>query len=405
MTKNNKVLAVLFATLLLDMVSIGIIFPIIATIFTDPTSPSFLLFNYPKSQWVLIAGLVTAVFGVMQFFAAPLLGELSDIYGRKKLLLTGVTVLAFSQFLFGFGILTTSLALVFFARAVAGLAAANFSIAQATIADISTPETRAKNFGLIGAAFGMGFIIGPLLGGWLAHLGTASTPFWFAGVLGLCNAFFLYTFLTETRHVTEKVQHTFTLTKGIRNIIAAFEDKDALPVYMTSFVYLLGFSFFTTFSGIYLVEKFGFTAGGIGTYFAVIGVCVAITQAGILRLVVARYNERQILRVTLVAQFVSFFIYTLVPTATLQYFLVPFIAVPQGLTMASIGALISKSVSKDKQGAALGINGSLQALGGGIAPLVGGIGSSFFATSFPFYVASLASLTAWSILFVFMKRR
>jgi DHA1 family tetracycline resistance protein-like MFS transporter len=386
------------------MVSIGIIFPVIATIFTDPSSPSFLLTGYAQNSWIFIAGVVTAIFGVMQFFAAPLLGELSDVYGRKKLLLTGVSILAASQFLFGLGIVYGSLAIVCVSRAIAGLAAANFSIAQATIADISLPEDRAKNFGLMGAAFGIGFIVGPLLGGWLAHLGTAATPFWFAGILGICNACFLAYFLTETRHVTEKKQHTFTLAKGIHNIRAAFKDKDALPVYMTSFVFLLGFSFFTSFSGIYMVEKFGFTPGQLGSYFAVIGICIAITQAGILRLVVARYTEKQILFVSLLALASSFFAYMFVPTALLQYFFVPLIAVPQGLTMASIGALVSKSVSADKQGAALGINGSLQALGGGIAPLIGGAGSSIFGNTFPFYIASLACLAAWSVLFVFLKR-
>src|ERR1041385_6268387 len=101
---QRKVLPILFATLLLDMIGTGMVFPIIPIIFTDPTSPSFLLQGFSQAGQYFIAGLVTALFGIMQFLAAPLLGELSDVYGRKRLLSLGVGILAFSQILFGFGI-------------------------------------------------------------------------------------------------------------------------------------------------------------------------------------------------------------------------------------------------------------------------------------------------------------
>jgi DHA1 family tetracycline resistance protein-like MFS transporter len=162
---EKKTLTILFFTLVLDMIGIGMIIPIIPIIFTDPTSPSFLLQGIKQEYWYFLAGLTTAIFGLIQFFAAPLLGELSDVYGRKKLLTLGVTVLAVSQCIFGLGIVTKSLALVFISRIIGGIASANFSIAQASIADISTPANRAKNFGLIGAAFGIGFIVGPALSG------------------------------------------------------------------------------------------------------------------------------------------------------------------------------------------------------------------------------------------------
>lgn len=162
---RQKPLLVLFITLLIDMIGIGMIIPIIPILFTDPTSPSFLLAGYSRDAQYLLAGLLTAVFGLMQFLGAPILGELSDVYGRKRLLILGVGVLAISQLLFGFGVEIGSLWLLFISRAVAGLAGANFSVAQASIADVTDPKDRAKNFGLIGAAFGIGFILGPILGG------------------------------------------------------------------------------------------------------------------------------------------------------------------------------------------------------------------------------------------------
>ena len=174
------------------MIGVGMIIPIIPIIFTDPTSPSFLLSGYTTGEQYLFAGLLTALFGLMQFLGAPLLGELSDVYGRKKLLILGVGVLAVSQLLFGFGIEIGSLTLLFFSRAIAGLAGANFSIAQASIADITEPKDRAKNFGLIGAAFGIGFILGPTLGGLLSHtFNNAAVPFWIASLLGIGNVLFV----------------------------------------------------------------------------------------------------------------------------------------------------------------------------------------------------------------------
>jgi len=167
---QRRVLFVLFGTLLIDMIGFGMVFPIIPILFTDSSSPSFLLGGYSPSVQFFLAGAITALWGLMQFIAAPLLGELSDAYGRKKLLLFGVGTLAVSQTLFGLGIGMASVALLFVARALAGIAAGNLGIAQASIADVSEPKDRAKNFGLIGAAVGMGLILGPLLSGWLVHL-------------------------------------------------------------------------------------------------------------------------------------------------------------------------------------------------------------------------------------------
>ena len=223
---HSKTLKVLFFTLMLDMIGIGMIIPIIPVLFTDPSNPEFLLHGYSVSAQYLFSGAITAIFGIMLFLAAPILGELSDVYGRKRLLTLGIGILAFSQFLFGFGIEIGSLALLFVSRAVAGLAGANFSIAQASIADISEPHERAKNFGLIGAAFGIGFILGPVFGGLIvtaAH--SASAPFWFSGMLGVINVLLVTFFLPETRKAGLKVRQRFHPFKGISNIRAAFQDQ------------------------------------------------------------------------------------------------------------------------------------------------------------------------------------
>jgi DHA1 family tetracycline resistance protein-like MFS transporter len=404
MPKQKNVLPVLFFTLLLDMIGTGMMIPIIPILFTDPTSPSFLLAGYSVSSQYLIAGVITALFGLMQFIAAPILGELSDVFGRKRLLTLGVATLAIAQMLFGFGISIASLALLFISRAIAGFAGANFSIAQAAIADVSEPHERAKNFGLIGAAFGIGFILGPLLGGWIASAAhNAAAPFWFAGALGVINVLFISFFLKETHHNRKEAAH-FHIFKGIANIAAAFKDKQANSLYFSSFLYMSGFTFLTTFSGILSVQKFGFSEGELGTYFGVVGGFIVITQLFILGPLTKRFTEKQILNVTLLILALAVAAFPFMPTVLLLYAVIPFFAVPQGLSIANIGALISKSVSPEKQGAALGINGSLIALSGGVIPIIAGVGSGAIGLNAPFVVGGLCILWAWSILF-FAKRK
>ncbi len=400
---QRKILFVLFATLLIDTIGIGMVIPIIPTIFTNPASHDFLLAGYSTQMQYFIAGLVTALFGLMQFIMSPILGELSDAYGRKRLLTIGVAVLAISQLLFGFGINIGSVALLLFARTVAGIAAANFSIAQASIADVTEPRDRAKNFGLVGAAFGIGFILGPLLSGWIAGIThSAAAPFWVAAALGVLNVLSVTLFLPET-HKLKTGAHTFHVLKGIHNIQAAFRDKDARPVYLTNFLYMSGFSFFVSFIGIFLVGKFALSESAIGTFFGIIGAAIVVTQLFILRALAHRYSERAILRYSILTTAFGLLLYPFAPSAFILFALAPIISIPQGLTMANMTALISKSVSPERQGAALGINASLVAFSQGVIPLIAGVGAGVIGLSLPFFTATALMLFAWFVLFVFFR--
>jgi DHA1 family tetracycline resistance protein-like MFS transporter len=396
---NKKVLPILFSTLLLDTISIGILIPILPSVFTDSTSATFILHGYSQGMQYFIAGAITAVFGLMQFIASPILGELSDVYGRKRLLTLGVALLAVSNLFFGFGISIASLGVLFVARIVAGLAGANFSIAQATIADVTLPADRAKNFGLIGAAFGIGFILGPLLGGFIAStFNLASAPFLFAGMLGIINVVFISLFLPETRKVENKVLAKFNIFKGISNIKIAAKDKQASPIYLTSFLYMSGFAFFTSFINILFTKQYSFTERDIGIYFALLGVCIAVTQIFILRIVTKKYSEKKIMLTGYPIVASCFLVYPFIQNPIFFYFLVPIYAIPQGLAFANMSSLISKSVSSDKQGAALGINGSLMALAQGLAPIIAGIGTGFIGLKLPFITASVFIMSAWFVL-------
>lgn len=399
-------LAILFFTLMLDMIGIGMVIPIVSVIFTDPTSTSFLLGNFDQKYWFTIAGLATAAYGTVQFLAAPVLGEMSDMYGRKKLLSIGVFVLAISNILFGISILIKSLALLFVSRLIGGFAGANFSIAQATIADISTPENRAKNFGLIGAAFGIGFIVGPALGGFIAHhFGSAAAPFFFSGVLGLLNFVSVRILLEETHHENRAEIKKLTPLKAITNISNAFKDIDVSPLYTANFFYFLGFAFFTSFSGLYMVDRYKIGEAGLGTYFAAIGICIIFTQMVILRIISGKWKPENVLKYTIPAVAMAVLAVPFMPNLLAQYLLLPIIAIPQGVSMSNLGALLSLKVSKEKQGLALGINGSLGALSQGVVPTVAGVAASFVGVKSPFVFAFVTLFASWFTIINFLNKK
>ena len=402
---QKRVPRVLFGTLLLDMIGFGMVFPIIPIIFTDPTSPAFLLAGHSRSSQLFIAGAITALWGLMQFIAAPILGELSDIHGRKKLLLFGVGILGVSQFLFGFGIATKSLLLLFVARAIAGIAAGNVSIAQASIADVTDPKDRAKNFGLIGAAVGLGLILGPLLSGWIAGLThNPASPFFMAGILGVLNVTFVAFLLPET-NLQRKLRQAFTLIKGLSNIRAAITDGGVRFIYLTSFLYIIGMTLVTSFYGIFLVSVFHFSARETGLAFAAVGACVVFAQLVLLRLVIKKYDERTILRVSMLITATMIGLSAFMPTATLFVALIPLISMPHGLTLATLPALISKSSAAEKQGAALGVNASLVALATGLAPIAAGIGSGILGIRMPLLAGAMLLCCSWGALFVLASQK
>jgi DHA1 family tetracycline resistance protein-like MFS transporter len=237
------------------------------------------------------------------------------------------------------------------------------------------------------------------LGGWIAGFAhNPAAPFWAAGALGVLNVIFISLFLPETNK-NRSAAHSFHILKGVRNIRSAFEDKDARPVYMANFLYMGGFAFFTSFSGVLLVARYHLDVAGIGTFFGVVGLCMVITQLFVLRLVTKHYKERAIIRFTVPIMAGSMALFPFLPSLALAYSLMPVIAVAQGLTMANMTALVSKSVSPEKQGAALGINGSLLAFSQGTIPLLAGFSSGLIGVTAPFIAATIFILSSWWVLF------
>ena len=385
-------LPVIFFTLLLNALGFGILIPIIPLLLADPGSQYFMLPpSFTLGQGYIIFGLLVAIYPVMQFIATPVLGQLSDKFGRKKILAISLAGTFISYILFAVGILLKNIPLLFISRAFDGITGGNISVAQAVVADVTTPQNRARAFGLTGAAFGIGFIVGPFLGGILSASNlvswfNAATPFWFAALLDLINFLLVVVCLTETFKL--KKDKKIIWGQSIKNIVSAFNIRELKTLFITVFLFQSGFTFFTTFFSVFLITKFGFTQTNTGNFFAYMGLWLVFTQGFLTRIISKKFSEVKVLRITLIATGVFILAY-LLPGAWWGLLIVaPFFAFANGLSQANITGLISRSVGPERQGEILGINASVAAMAQAIPAILSGFIAAGLTPSSPTIVAA-----------------
>ncbi len=398
--KRHPIWIIIF-TILIDTLGIGILGPILPQLLGNPASPHYLLGkDAAVGSGYIMFGFLVAVFPIMQFFATPILGQLSDRYGRKPVLALSLAGTALGYALFAVGIIFRNIPLLFVARALDGITGGNLSVAQAAIADVTSPQDRTKNFGMIGAAFGVGFIIGPFLGGVLADPSVApwfnaATPFWFAAILASANTAQVLFQFDETNQHMRKFDVDFL--RGVGNIARAYAMPQLRPIFLTSFFFNAGFGFFISFFGVFLIHKFGFNEARIGNFFAWVGLCAIFTQLVTTRRVAARFSEAQVLKVTLLGVSGVMLAYLLSPSPLWLIAVVPLSSTFNGLSLANMGGLLSRSVPPQVQGEILGIGSSIQALANALPPLLGGFVAASFAPEAPVLAAALTMFVAWLI--------
>jgi DHA1 family tetracycline resistance protein-like MFS transporter len=409
MNKRNP-LIIVFAIIFLDMLGVGVLIPVIPLLLGDPASSYYLLPpGWSIQQGYILLGLLTGIYPLMQFFATPILGQLSDKFGRKKILLFSLVGTLLGYLLFAYAILIRNIPLLFASRALDGLTGGNISVAQAVIADSTPPEKRARSFGMIGAAFGLGFIFGPYLGGKLSDPGilswfTASTPFWFAAMLTSLNCLAVLFILPET-HLSRDRNRPMEWKKALTNIRSALLMKKERHLFLSSFLFQGGFTFFTTFFGVYLINKFNFTQGNIGDFFAVVGIWIVIGQAVVVRMVAKRFKESSVLRVSLAATGVALLLY-LLPNASWQLdLIVPFFAIFNGLTQANLSGLVSRSVGPEMQGRVLGILSGVQALAMAIPPMLSGLVAASIGPYAPIVISGIIIISSGVIYNLMANRK
>jgi DHA1 family tetracycline resistance protein-like MFS transporter len=380
----GKALPIVILTIFLDVLGIGILIPIIPQLLANPQSAYYLLpAGWSFKGGLILLGWLIAVYPLMQFIATPILGQLSDRFGRKKILGFSIFGTAVGYVLFAIGIITRNLPLLFFSRALDGITGGNLSVAQAVIADVTPPKDRTKRFALIGAAFGTGFVLGPYLGAKLGSPGISffgilhtphwfnpATPFWFTAILSMINLSLIVFLLPETHKHMKQVK--IKLTQSISNIIKAASYPGLRTIFPTVFLFWGGFAFYQSFFQVLLIDKLHFTQNNIGDYFAYVGLWIAFTQAVITPMVAKKFPPHKVLRVSLVMSGLMLFGNLWAHNTTELLLIAPFFAIFVGNSIANSIALVSMSVGAEIQGEVLGINSSVQALAQAIPAALSG---------------------------------
>ncbi len=389
----------LYLTVLIDMIGIGVLIPVIPQLFANPDSGAFLLNASQAKLGFILLGLLSSIYPIAMFFASPILGSLSDKYGRRPVLLISILGTSVGYILFALSIVWRNIPLLFFSRIVDGLTGGNISTVQASITDQVTPENRAKAFGLMGATFGIGFILGPFIGGKLADPSfvswfNASTPFIFAGILAFINFLSIYFFFAETNIHIDRDRRI----KYFSSVVNLFKiknlNREIRYLLIVSFLFNAGFAFFTSFFNVYLTHKFNFTVGQIGNFFGYIGLCSIFTQLVVVQFVSKRFHQINILRFAYLMVALATAGYLLPSKAWMIYLVTPFFAIPNGLQMANFSALLSHRTPPKERGETVGISASFNSLGQALPPVFAGMIAVAFAPSAPILIASLFMLGA-----------
>jgi DHA1 family tetracycline resistance protein-like MFS transporter len=346
----SKPLLVLFLTILVNLIGFGIIIPLLP----------FYATSYGASP--VMIGLLFASFSVSQLFAAPLLGEWSDRWGRRPVLILSLigTTLSFVMLA-----MATSLWMLFAARIIDGLSGGNITTARAYIADVTAPEDRAKAYGFLGAAFGLGFIMGPAIGGFFSHI-SYTAPIWVAALVSLGATGLAWVWLPETLHLARA--SSGSPWQALRDIGRRPQLRVLLGV---DFIYWMSFAVYQTTFALFGANRFGFDAAKTGYFLSAFGFLGVIVQGGLVGPIVKRLGERRTLTAGLLLTAVgwggSALTYSL-PTFVLL--LIPG-AMGIGLCNATLSALISHSAGADEQGRVQGAAGALESIGRAAGPVWG----------------------------------
>ncbi|MEA2238394.1 MAG: transporter, family, tetracycline resistance protein [Thermoanaerobaculia bacterium] len=353
-------LAVLFLTVFIDLIGFGMVIPFL----------SFYAREYGASGTTV--GMVVGIYSIMQFFFAPVWGRLSDRIGRRPVILISLTASCIGYFLFAF---SRSLTLLFLSRIVAGAGGANIGTAQAYIADKTTPENRAKGMGIIGAAFGMGFILGPPLSGLLSHLGTTHgmhgnlLPGLAAGSLSLIALLIAFFVLGESKPPDLRPRSGIPpqFDKRVWSWLAAH--GLLLAIISTIFITLLAVAGMETSVTLHARDRFHFTQLDLAWFFLFMGGIVAGIQGGLIGKLAKRFGEKSLIAAGTASFTIGLAFVPLVWRVPLLYVVAFFIAVGQGLTYPSLTSLLTKASPSSEHGSMLGLASGIGSLARFIGPI------------------------------------
>jgi multidrug resistance protein len=381
---GKSALGFIFSVVLLDVMGLGLLLPIQA----------YIVRQY--SQEAIMVAMIPVLYAGAQFFAAPLLGKLSDRYGRRPVILYSITASAFGYFLFGIG---GALWVLFLSRIIDGFGAGSASTAGAYVADVTPPQDRAKNYGFIGMAFGLGFILGPVLGGLLSQI-SLNAPVYAAGILSLLAAIVGFFILPES--LPKEKRETKPLRMADLNPFASIFDMLRRPT--VGGLLLVQCLFFFVFNGnnnmlpVFMIEKFTAQPWQVAALFAIGGIVMAIIQGALVGPLVKRFSEKPLTINSLLLQALASIGVVIVPTLWMLIPVTVLNSIGTGLVWPTLGAMLANSVSFEEQGRLSGVSTALGSLMSIFGPLLAGANYDRIAPAAPFWIGALIFVLASLVL-------
>ncbi len=356
--KNRLPILFIMITLVIDAMGIGLIMPVMPDLIRQ-------LRNTDLASAALWGGILASSFAVMQFLFSPTIGSLSDRFGRRRVLLISLFFMALDYLVMA---VAGTIWLLLAGRIVGGVTAATQSTATAYIADISSAKDKAKNFGLVSAAFGIGFVLGPLFGGVLSTLGPRA-PFYAAAALAAGNFIFGYFILPET--VTDAIRRPFEWRRA--NPLGAFKHIGRLPklkaLLTVHFLYSIAFFVYPAIWAYFTRERFGWDGLMVGYSLAAFGISMAVAQGFLIRLIIPRIGEVKTVLFGLTINLVSFLIMATVSSGWVMLAFIPFVALGS-MASPALSAIMSQIADDNQQGELQGLMSSVGSVGMILSPIL-----------------------------------
>lgn len=355
---SSKPLVLIFLTLLIDIIGFGIIIPITPDLLAE-------IGHYTVSEASSIGAWLIFAFAFSQFIFSPILGSLSDKYGRRPVLLISLLGLGVD---FIFMALSHTIWLLVIGRIIAGICGASFTTASSYIADISTPDKRAQNFGLIGVAFGVGFILGPVIGGIVSDINIRA-PFWVAASLSLINASICYFYLPESLSKENRREFDIKRANPVGSLIHLSQYPKVLKMMIPLFLLHLASHAIQSNWSYYVKYKFDWDKQMIGYSLGWVGICVSIVQGGLIAYVKKKFGQRKTIFIGFVFYGMGMLLFALA-NSTILMFVFTMVYTLGGLSGPALQGELSNAVPNNEQGELSGAMTSLMSLTAILGPLM-----------------------------------
>ena len=381
--RKQHALVFITITVFLDTVGFGIIVPILPEFLAEIAGVGF-------SEASAIGGYLVVSYAVTNFLFAPILGNLSDAYGRKPLLVISLFFYGVSYLLAGFA---TALWMLFIGRLLTGVTSATYAIANALIADVSPPDERAQNFGLMGVAFGLGFICGPAIGGFVSAWDVRA-PFFAAGALAFANSIYGLFFFKETLPAENRRPFRLARANPWGALVQLRRHSAIVGLLGAVFIFNIAHHVYSSNWNFYTIEKFQWTALDVGLSLGFVGICSVIVQGWLFRIVIPKFGAINCAYIGISTSLISFVGIALAASG-LELYLWCLVSALGGLTGPSLNSLLSNRVEQNAQGELQGIVASMSSVAMIFGPLLMTQTFSFFtAATAPVYLPGSAFLAA-----------